>query len=405
MNKGQDGRASGCSMTTPVSLEMIRETSSSRGEPQWLTDARLEAFSTYQKLEAPQWRRTDIKGLDFEGLAGQAFAVGASFVTHHFGKLDGVNHMSLALAAREHEDVLKPLMQLSPRADKWEALQAALWVDGNYLHIAKDANIERPLEMTDTFTPKGGLVRNVLVADQSAKAHVLLTATGGAPGAFAAQGTEVQVAPNANLTLTALQDVDHAATLLAWRRAHIQRDATLSWVDGQFGAKTSVTINENLLVEPGANVHFIAAFFGSQDQHLDMTTAALHDAPHTSSQLDIKGALNDHAYAANYAITNIGHDAPNSSGHQHQETLLLSNKARADAIPKLDVENNEVSASHGATVGQVDPDQLFYLRSRGFEELPAKRLIVEGFFDPLLARIPIESVRESMRTSLLARLH
>ncbi|HVM46336.1 MAG TPA: SufD family Fe-S cluster assembly protein, partial [Candidatus Thermoplasmatota archaeon] len=201
-----------------------------------------------------------------------------------------------------------------------------------------------------------------------------------------------------------LQDLARGSTLLSWRRATLRRDARLAWVDGQFGAGTSVVVNENLLDGPGAELAFVGAFFGSAGQHLDVTTAALHGAPHTSSQLDMKGALNESGYSANYSIVFIGPDARNASGHQHQETLVLSERARADAIPKLDVENNEVSASHGATVGQVDPEQLFYLRSRGFSEIAAKRLIVEGFFEPLLAKVPIDEVREEVRAAIVGRL-
>lgn len=389
---------------TSLSATVIRERARARDEPGWLVDARAEALERYQKLDAPQWRRTDLSGLDVEGLAARAFASGTPHAKRAWVKQEGVVHLPLAEAAREHADLVRPLVELSPRADKWEALQAAVWTDGSLLYVSRGVELAQPLVGDTTFGPDGGLLRDALVLDRMAKAHVLARVRGAGPGALVAHGLEAQVADGASLTLSTLQDLDHAATLLAWRRAHLQRDARLSWVDGQFGAGTSVTVNENLLVGAGAAVHYIGAFFGSAGQHMDVTTAALHDEPHTQSRLDMKGALSETGYSANYSIVNIGPRARNASGHQHQETLILSDGARADAIPKLDVENNEVSASHGATVGQVDPDQVFYLRSRGLGELAAKRLIVEGFFGPLLEKIPLEDVRDEIAHAITGRL-
>lgn len=391
-------------MSSPFSLSTLRARAKARGEPDWLVDARAEAFERYEKLEVPQWRRTDLHGLDVAALSMKAFGRDSAPLRRALVKREGVVHLPLAEAAREHADLVRPLVALSPRADKWEALQAAVWTEGSLLYVSRNKEIPEPVDAQTSFGPDGGAARDLIVLDRTSKANILDRALGGGPGALVAHGVEMDVRDGAELTLSTLQDLDRATILLGWRRAHIQRDARLSWIDGQFGAGTSVTFNENLLLGPGGSLRFIGAFFGSAGQHMDITTAAHHFGAHTSSQLDMKGALSETGYSANYSIVNIGPDARNSSGHQHQETLLLSGGARADAIPKLDVENNEVSASHGATVGQVDQDQVFYLRSRGFSELGAKRLIVQGFFEPLLREIPLEGVRDEISKAIVGRL-
>jgi Fe-S cluster assembly protein SufD len=387
-------------MVSSVSSTLVRERAKARGEPSWLVDARVEAFEAYQKMEAPRWRRTDLGQVPLEALALRAGEARALPVKRH----EGVLQLPLAEAAREHEDLVRPLLTVSPRADKWEALHAALWTTGSLLHVEKRVEVASAVSLDEPFPRDGALARDLLVLEPQAKLNVLVRATGASSGALVHHGMDIHLRDGANLAITTLQDVDHGAILLSTKRATLHRDARLTWVDGQFGSGTSVTVNENLLLGQGSALNFIGAFFGSRGQHLDITTSALHEGMHTESVLNMKGALNEDGYSANYSIVNIGPHAKNSSGHQKQETLLLSEGARADAIPKLDVENNDVSASHGATVGQVDPEQLFYLRARGFDMLAAKRLIVEGFFDPLLREIPDEKVREELGRALVGRL-
>jgi Fe-S cluster assembly protein SufD len=397
----QDARAR--AMSSSLSPGVLAQRAKDHGEPSWLADARQVAFESYRATAAPQWRRTDLSDLDVEALAARA--ADAKPGARTLARQPGLVHLPLAQAAREHPDLLRETLTAPVAShDKWARLHHALWSEGSLVFVEKGAALAEPIVLQDKHGPHGALVRDVIVLAPGAQAHVVARATGGGAGALSMDGLDVSLQPNSSLHLATLQDLDHRATLLSNRRVALQRDARLSWIDGQFGGARTVTLNETRLAGQGAALGFIGAFFGSKDQHYDVTTSAWHTAPHTSSQLNMKGALSDDGYAVNYSIVNIGPDARNSSGHQHQETLLLSDKARADAIPKLDVENNDVSASHGATVGQVDPDQVFYLLSRGLSGLAAKRLIVEGFFEPLLKEIPLEDVREEIRGAILARM-
>jgi len=390
-------------MPPALSQAFLTQRAKAQGEPDWLTDARIGALSSYQAAEQPKWRRTDLSALDVEGLALRASSSKPTHRAH--AKAPGVVHLPLAQAASEHPDLLRAAITATiPEEDKWSRLQRSLWNDGSLLFIEKDTRVEEPIQLDARHGHDGAVLRDMIMIERGASASVVARSSGAGPGALSMESIDVDVRDNASLSLSTLQDLDRGAMVLANRRATLRRDARLTWIDGQFGARTAVSLNETRLEGQGSSLSFLGAFFGSTDQHHDITTSALHVGANTSSQLHMKGALNESGYAANYSIVNIGEHAKNSSGHQHQQTLLLSDKARADAIPKLDVENNDVSASHGATVGQVDPEQVFYLRSRGFSDFAAKRLIVEGFFEPLLVAIPVEDVREQLRQAILARL-
>lgn len=395
---------------TSVSLspELIREKAEARKEPAWLTEARLQAFATYEKLEAPVYRRTDLRGFDLPALATKAFVQAKPARETHAKTQDGVVRMPLAQAAHEHEDLVRPYLAagLDAAATKWDALQAAIWTQGTFLHVDKKVEVADALHAATKLPAEGGVIRDLVALEPLSKANLVDRWTGGTASgqALGLANLEMHLKDGANLHISLLQETERATTLIQQRRAHLARDSRLEWIDGQFGGAKSVTTNLSLLEGEGSKVKFVGAFFGGQDQHFDITTSALHRNKHTESQLDMKGALTENGYAANYSIVFVAENAPSSSGHQHQETLILGPGARADAIPKLDVENNDVSASHGATVGQVDPEQIFYLRSRGLTELQARRTIVEGFFEPLLREIPFDDIREEIGGALVTRL-
>jgi Fe-S cluster assembly protein SufD len=386
-----------------LSPTSLTERSKASGEPAWLLDARTEALGSYAAVEPPKWRRTDVSRLDVEALAARAAA--AAPPRRALVKARGVLHVPLAEAAREHPDLVRGVLT-APVAtdDKWARLHHALWSCGSLLFVERGVEVAEPLTLESPHAPEGAIARDVLILDRASKAHVVARTTGAGASSLSMESLDVEVREGASLSLASIQSLAPGGTIFANRRARVRRDASLAWTDGQFGAGTTVVQSEARLAGAGASLRFIGAFFGGAGQHMDITTSALHEAEHTSSRLDMKGALTDDGYSANYSVVNIGPAAKNSSGHQHQETLLLSERARADAIPKLDVENNDVSASHGATVGQVDPDQVFYLQTRGLGERAAKRLVVEGFFEPLLREIPVDDVREEVRAAILARL-
>ncbi len=391
-----------------LSPKAVRTRCELAGEPAWLAERRLAASEAHAKLPPPRFARTDLTNVDVDALAGRALA-GRTTVRRSAPARDGVLVLDLVEAAREHADVVRPLLSqatVRPEDGRIEALSAATWSSGTLVYVPRGVEVAEPVVVDATAGPDGAISHTLVVAEPTSKVSILerWRSRDGGDGALVAGAVEVVARDGARVQYASVQDLGDRALHLSTKRASVGRDASVTWMDAQFGSRTSVSVVESVLANPGASTLNLGAFFGSGAQHLDITSSALHRAPHTSSQITTKGAVSDRAYAAYYGLVNIGPAAPGSTGHQAETTLLLSEEARADSVPKLDVENNDVRASHAAAVGQVDRDQLFYAMTRGLGEREARRTLVEGFFEPLVLAVPLEEAREDLRAGIARRL-
>src|ERR1700745_3014778 len=188
------------------------------------------------------------------------------------------------------------------------------------------------------------------------------------------------------------------------QRAERRKDSTLRLFNVTLGGKFSKTRVEASLVGQGSNAELKAIYFASGEQFFDFHTLQDHQVGNTTSDLLFKGALQDTARTVYAGLIRIEKGAARSDAYQANRNLVLSDKAKATSIPMLEIDNNDVRCTHGATVGPVDPNHLFYLRSRGIPESTAKRMIVQGFFGQVLERIPFEQARQMVETELEARL-
>jgi len=177
----------------------------------------------------------------------------------------------------------------------------------------------------------------------------------------------------------------------------VHRQARANWIFGSVGSRLLKSFMEIDLVEEGAEGYMSGFYFADDHQHMDHDTQQNHLAPHTTSDLLFKGALKDTARSVWQGMIYVAPEAQHTDGYQANRNLILSEGARADSIPGLEIMANEVRCTHGATLGRVDDEQVFYLRTRGLPESEAKRIIVEGFFDEVLQRIPFAGVRERFR--------
>lgn len=390
-----------------IQEDQVRAFSKAREEPDWLLERRLAALGLYAKHERPVWKRTDSRKVDFDALVNGASKGGVD-VERSTEAADGVIVMPLEDAVREHEEIVKPFLlttAVRPEEGAVEALAAALWNSGTFMYVPRGVEVDAPLVADARVRAGGGLTHTLIVAEATSKASVVerLRSSDDA-AATVSNVVEVIARDGAKVSYASVQDLNLASTQLSRKRAVCARDSTVDWMDAQFGTALTHAVTESILGGPGSGTTNRGAFFASGTQRFDITSSALHRARATSSDLNTKGAVADKAYAAYYGLVNIGHEAPDSSGHQKENTLLLSDSAHADAIPKLDVENNQVRASHAATVGQVDREQLFYIKSRGLKERQAVRVLVEGFFEPLVMEIPLEPVRDDVRALIEKRL-
>src|SRR5919197_910369 len=230
--------------------------------------------------------------------------------------------------------------------------------------------------------------RTLLEVDADAIAHV------------SEAGIEIVRAPDG----IRFEPLGEDAERLASHRARVERDAELDWVTGGFGTKKGKVRIENDLAGQGATSRVTGAYFADGAQHLDYDTLQEHLAPSTTSDFAFKGALRDKATAVWRGMIRVEKDAQKTNAYQENRNLLLSHDAHADSIPGLEIEANDVRCTHGATVSQVDRDELFYCMARGLSRGEAERLIVRGFYQEIFDRIELEPVRSALQAALEARI-
>ena len=215
---------------------------------------------------------------------------------------------------------------------------------------------------------------------------------------------EIFVGQEANLRFVELQSWGEHVWNFSHERAQIERDANLDWTFGAIGSHLTKNFSDIDLIGQGAMGRMSGFYFTDGVQHLDHDTQQNHLAPHTTSDLLFKGALKGNSRSVWQGMIYVAPGAQKTDGYQANRNLVLSRAARADSIPGLEILADDVRCTHGATVGKIDRDQIFYLRSRGIPYADAERLIVEGFFDPIMQRIPFEGVRTRFQEAIIHKM-
>ena len=397
----------------PFTTETL-ESTELRGEPDWLRQRRRSALEAYERLPMPsrtdeEWRRTDLAGLDPSQFAKLEHANGAVKEARELPK--GVIFEPLATAVTKHGDLVRPLLfsMIRPDRDRFAALHAAFFTGGNFLYVPDGVSIDEPI-LGQHFSHESGtsvLPHTLIVAGKGSRFNYLdeYIADGGDDAeAYRSGSAEIVVGEGAEVGYVAIQKWGRKAWHFADQRARLEKDATLKLFNVTLGARFSKTRVEASLMGPGASAELKGIYFASGEQFFDFHTLQDHQVGNTTSDLLFKGALQDTARTVYAGLIRIEKGAARSDAYQANRNLVLSDKAKATSIPMLEIDNNDVRCTHGATVGPVDPNHLFYLRSRGIPESTAKRMIVQGFFGQVLERIPFEQARRLIETELEARL-
>ena len=427
--------------------EMAFETSvKGRDEPGWLVEHRREAFAQFRSIPWPtlrdeEWRRTDIRALKLAnfapptageptveavaGLAPSLEALGSLYgagVAHVDGMVarrsdatmlpPGVVFVDLASAAREHPELLRRYLMttnVQPGSDAFSALHAAYWTGGVLLHVPKGVKVETPLFSLIGLSANGStdLNHTLIILEEDAEATLVQETSGrdrdGKPG-FHAGSVELFVGKGSKLRFVNIQNWDANTWHFSRERAIVGADAKLQWTVGGLGARLAKVNQEVALAGEGANAQVNGVMFTAAKQHLAYFTRQDHQAPHTTSDLLYKGGLKDQSRVVWKGMIRVEKDAQRTDAYQKDDSLMLSHEARADSIPGLEIEANDVRCTHGATAGPVDEEMVFYLRSRGIAREEAVRLIVEGFFANVYDRITLEPVREALRQAVAEKL-
>ena len=238
---------------------------------------------------------------------------------------------------------------------------------------------------------------------------MLLTSTNsaspnGPKDAFHAGIVEIKVLQGASLKFVELQSWGKNIWNFTHERIRVERDGNLDWIFGAIGSKVTKNFSELDLAGEGSTGRISGFYFTDGTQHLDHDTQQNHLAPHTTSDLLFKGALKGKSRSVWQGMIYVAKGAEKTDGYQANRNVILDEGARADSIPGLEILADDVRCTHGATVGKLEQEPLFYLRSRGIPKKDAERLVVEGFFDPIMQRIPYEGVRERFHQAILEKM-
>lgn len=431
--------------TSAYSREAVEQLSDSFKEPTWMKQFRLEAWETFARLPMPStqdepWRRTDLRrlklkelgpSLNGDGPVATAQApdyLGAQLTEDKAGgvllqvdgettkyevsdalKEQGVIFCDMHTAVAEHPDLIKEhFMTRAVTVDegKFAAMHGAFWRGGTFLYVPKNVKAAAPLHSALWSTNGRTYTHTLVVLDDGAEAVFIdeyASETGDEP-AIHNGVIELLVGDNASLTYASLQDFGANVWMFTHERARTGRDAKVDWVTSMMGTRLTKAFQTVELDEPGGWARMSGLFFTNGRQHFDLDTQQNHNAADTVSDLLYKGALKQRSRTVWQGMIKALPGSQRIDGFQANRNLVLERSARADSIPGLEIEADDVRCTHASTIGQLDEREIFYLMSRGIPRATAIRMVVQGFFDPVMQRIPIEGVRDRIAARILEKV-
>lgn len=436
-----------------------------RDEPQWMRERRLAAYALYESSPMPHtteddtWRRTvDMRTQDYwrrtrrhlrgftvdnyhpaaetngdasvdvpadsDGAAGVLVQTDGQ-LQHASSSAElekkGVYFADLHTALKERDELLRDYFMTKAvtlettlksgniaTQNTFDALHGAFWQGGYVLHVPKGVRVEVPLRVYIRLSEEqhADLSHVLVIAEENSEVVILEdnASINQDAGGFHSGAVEIFAGQNANVTYVQVQNWNRQVWNFASHRAVVSKDAHLCWVTASFGGRLN-KLNQAIVLEGnGAHAQMLGLAFTDARQHLDISTAQEHVSPHTSSDLLYRTVLKDRSQTAWGGNIYVYPAANYTDAYQKNDNLLLSERAHADTLPGLEIQAHEVRCTHGATAGKIDTDQVFYLMSRGVPYAQAEKLIVDGFFEPVMERVPMESVREELQEFVSRKL-
>jgi len=427
-----------------INLEDIPNYSINSVDGDFLLQYRLKSWEIYQNLPMPTtmdeaWRRTDLRGLKPDTYvlkpnfdhpvhpprnlflpllgkkqAGQIILIPGQGTTTTVDSSiieSGVIFADLKTAHKNYSHFLaQSLGQIVKAEDgKFAALASAMAEDGIVVYIPRGVHLKEPLHGV-IWSPGQNLARFshlVIWLDDDSELtyiHELSSPNQSNSQSFHAGIVEIYVGEGSHLTFIEMQSWGNDVWNFSHERARVDRDGRLDWIFGATGSHLTKNFSDLDLIGQGATAIMSGFYFTNKDQHLDHDTQQNHLAPNTTSDLLFKGALKDQSRSVWQGMIYVAPGAQKTDGYQANRNLTLSREARADSIPGLEILANDVRCTHGATVGSIDKEEVFYLLSRGIAYPEAVQLIVEGFFEPIMQRIPFAGVQRRFRSIIKRKI-
>jgi Fe-S cluster assembly protein SufD len=405
-------------------------------EPAWLTARRERAVSLVPSLALPSyrgnpgWEFTSLKNLDLDAYAAPEPAEvdagglgifetppGATLleqVDHVHADApdapaDGVLVLPLSVAVQSHSELVeRHFGSIVTAEDAFIARNEAGWQGGAFVYVPRGVRVEAPIVVTVVQSQAQTALqwRTLVVLDEGAEAEVWeqYVSTDNSQDALFGTVTELSVGQNARLRYVCAQGLSEKSWIFGAQRAVIERDGALDWIALGFGAGNGRVAMDTKLAGPGSDAKVTGAYATRNRQHLDYATTQEHAAANTTSDLAFRGILDGRSSTVWSGMIKVDPGAQQIDAFQESRNLLLTKKAHADAIPGLEILANDVRCTHAAAIAQIDPEQLYYLRSRGLSLDDAKRLVIEGFLEATVERFEEGFVRQAIAGALERRL-
>lgn len=429
--------------------DQVEISAAQKGEPEWLLAQRKTAHDIFASTPMPdtrpeEWRYTPIRQfLDLAALQGatevapvasladlpgglsslieangtdaaRIVQVGGSVVQRFLPEslaAQGVLFTSLEQAVREHPELVRKHLGsvVTPEEGKFAAQNAAFWAGGTFLYVPANVKLEVPLRSFRWIEDEGTSIfgRTLIVAEEFAEVTIVDELASGdfAQRTYSNGATEIVTGEGARVTYVSLQRFGSGVAHLTTDRLAAGRDARITTLYVTLGSDLTRADIKCRLRAPGSHVDMLGLYIAQGSQHFDHETLQDHIAPHASSNLLFKGALTDEGRSIFRGLIRVHPGAQRTDAYQTNRNLILSERARADSLPNLEIAADDVRCSHAATVGQLDEEEIFYLRSRGIRYPDAMRLVIFGFFGEVLEQLEQEDVRREMVRAIESKLY
>ena len=416
--------------------DIVTQISQLKGEPQWMLDFRLRSLEIFQKKPLPQWGG-DLNAINFDDIyyylkptdtgaqswdevpgdvkrtfdklgipeAEQKFlaGVGAQYdsevVYHNVQKHleeQGVIFLGMDDGLRQHPELVREYFgkTIPPTDNKFAALNSAVWSGGSFIYVPKGVKVEMPLQAYFRINAKnvGQFERTLIIVDEGAYVHYVegCTAPIYTSDSLHSAVVEIIVKKGGRCRYTTIQNWSTNVYNLVTKRAVAYEGATMEWVDGNLGSKLTMKYPAVYLMEPGAHGEVLSIAFAGPGQHQDAGAKIVHGAPNTSSKITSKSISKGGGRTSYRGLLKVYKGASGSKSNVVCDALLIDDKSRSDTYPYIEIDEEDVTVGHEASVSKVGEDQLFYLMSRGLSEEEAATMVVSGFIEPLVKELPME---------------
>jgi Fe-S cluster assembly protein SufD len=401
---------------------------------------RRAALEVFEAESVPTWRRsgfwtTSLRGLDLAALEPKRYEPvdelpqivrddlgdeehaalivqqGASVIYSDVAD-ERITVMPLERAVEEVPELVEPYFaqRLPHDEGKFAAGTAAFWTGGVFIHVPRNVQIEKPIQVVwlidEPGTAQWAHTLAVVGEMSECKIREYFVAPDFEGQALHSGASELYALPGAQVNLAHYQDWGRGEVYdLSTRRVEVRRDARVKWVPIHLGGHLTKQTLDIITAEPGSDMRHSGLYFTERNEHLDLFTTDRHEAAHTTGDTVWKGALTGDSRASYEGLIHIIPKATEVDTYLQTHSMLLSPKAKGDAIPSLIVEVDNVKASHGGTVGELDPDQIFYMMTRGISRAEAVRVLVEGYFEEVVQRLDDPGLEDLVRRRVAEKLH